>query len=115
MENFSKDQPYGMLTSLMENFHNIDAFTEHANPFTPFNTHSPSSSSVFGINAPPAISTESMMLFRQQMDERNHEMVNLLIQQIGTMFNSLIQNTNQGYQALATCLPMFLVNNTGWF
>jgi len=42
------------------------------------------------------------MLFRQQMDERNHEMVNLLTQQIGTVFNPLIQTTNQGYQALAT-------------
>ena len=43
-----------------------------------------------------------MMLFRQQMDESNHEMVNLLTQQIGTVFNPLIQTTNQGYQALAT-------------
>jgi len=36
------------------------------------------------------------------MDERNHEMVNLLTQQIGTVFNPLIQTTNQGYRALAT-------------
>ena len=36
------------------------------------------------------------------MDESNHEMVNLLIQQIGTVFNPFIQNTNQGYQALVT-------------
>jgi len=43
-----------------------------------------------------------MMLFRQQIDESNHEMVNLLTQQIGTEFNPLVQNTNQGYQALAT-------------
>jgi hypothetical protein len=41
------------------------------------------------------------MLFRQQMDESNHEMVNLLKQQIGTVFNPLMQTTNQGYQALA--------------
>jgi len=36
------------------------------------------------------------------MHESNHEMVNLLTQQIGIVFNPLIQNTNQGYQALAT-------------
>jgi len=66
-----------MPTSMMENLHNNPAFTEHANPFTPFNTHSPSSSSVFGKNAPPAFTTKSMMLFRKQMDhESNHDMVN---------------------------------------
>jgi hypothetical protein len=80
MRNFSMDQPYDMPTSMMANLHNIPAFTEHANPFKPFNTHSPSSSSVFGRNAPPTLTTESMMLFRQQMDESNHEMVNLLTQ-----------------------------------
>jgi len=66
-----------MPTSMMVNFHNNHAFTEHANPFTPFNTHSPSSYSVFGRNAPPALTTKYMMLFRQQMDESNHEMVNI--------------------------------------
>jgi len=87
---------------MMENLHNNPAFAEHANPFTPFNTHSFSSSSVFGRNAPPVLTIESMMLFRQQMDESNHEMVNLLTQKFGTVFNPLIQNTNHGYQALAT-------------
>jgi len=88
-QNYSKNQPYSMPTSMMENFHNNPSFTEHENPFPPFNSHSPSSSSVFGRNAPPAITTESMILFRQQMDESNHEMVNLLTQQIDTMFNPL--------------------------
>jgi len=68
--------------------------TDHVNPLTSFNTHSPSSSSVFGRNALPALTTKSMMMFRKQMDERNHEMVNLLTQQIGTVFNPLIQSTN---------------------
>jgi len=89
-QNSYRDKPYGMPTSMMENFHNIPPFTEHANPFTPFNTHSPSSSSVFGRSSLPALTTESMMLFRQQMDESNHEMVNLLIQQIVTVFNPLV-------------------------
>ena len=101
-QNFSKDQPYYMPTSMIENLHNNPAFTKHANPFTSFNPHSPSSSSVFGRNAPPALTTKSMMLFRQQINKSNHEMVNLLTQQIGTVFNPLIQNTNQGYYALTT-------------
>jgi hypothetical protein len=42
------------------------------------------------------------MAMRQQMDDSNHDMVNMLTQQIGTMFNPLIQNTNQSYQVLAT-------------
>jgi len=36
------------------------------------------------------------------MDESNREMVNMLTQQIDTMFNHLIQSTNQSYKALAT-------------
>jgi len=100
--NSSRDQPYNMPTSMMSNLHNIPAFTEHANPFTSFNTHSPSSSSVFGRSALPTLTIEFMMLFRQQVDESNHEMVNLLTQQISMMFNPLIQTTNQGYQALST-------------
>jgi len=68
MQNLSRDQSYGMPTSMMKNLHNILSFTKHANPFTPFNMHSPSSSSVFGRNAPPALTTEYMMLSRQQID-----------------------------------------------
>jgi hypothetical protein len=73
-QNLSRDQPYGIPTSMMVNLHNIPAFTEHANLFTPFNTHSPSSSSVFGRSILPALTIESMMLFRQQMDESNLHM-----------------------------------------
>jgi len=43
-----------------------------------------------------------MITLNQQMEESNHEMVNLLTQKIGTVYNPLIQNTNQSYQALAT-------------
>lgn len=32
------------------------------------------------------------------MDERNHEMVNMLTQQISAVFNPLIHNTTQSYQ-----------------
>ncbi|XP_057421488.1 uncharacterized protein LOC130715404 [Lotus japonicus] len=34
------------------------------------------------------------------MDDSNHEMVNMLAQQIGTVFNPFIQNTNESYQQL---------------
>jgi len=103
MQNLSREQPYGMPTSMMANLHNnASAFADHANPFTPFNTHRPSSSSIFGRNAPPALTTKSMMSLRQQMDESNHEMVNLLTQKNCTVFNPLIQNINQSYQAIAT-------------
>lgn len=35
------------------------------------------------------------------MDESSHKMVKMLTQQIGTMFNPLIQNTNHNYKLLA--------------
>lgn len=42
-----------------------------------------------------------MMTLRQHMDESNLEMVNTLTQQMGTIFNPLITNTNQTYELLA--------------
>lgn len=40
-------------------------------------------------------------VIRQQMDESNHEMVQMLANQIGTIFNPLIQNTTQTNQQMA--------------
>lgn len=37
----------------------------------------------------------------QQKDDSNHDMVNMLNQKIGTVFNPLTQNTNDSYQQLA--------------
>jgi hypothetical protein len=108
MQNFNmpminREQPYGMPTSMMASLHNnASTFAYHAIPFTPYNAISPSGSSVFGQNAPPTLIKESMISLRQQMDESNHDMVNMLTQQIGTIFNPLIQNTNQSYQVLVT-------------
>jgi len=99
----SKEQLYGMPTSMMANKHNsASAFADQANPFTMHNLHSPSSSSIFGRNTLPTLTTDSMNLLRQQMDESNHEMLNLLKQQFGTVFNPLIRDTNRSYQALTT-------------
>ena len=77
-------------------------FAEQANPFNVHDVHSPSSSSIFGRNTLPPLTTNSMNLLRQQMDESNHEMVNLLTQQISTVFNPLIRDTTRSYQALTT-------------
>jgi len=102
IHNVSREQPYGMPTSMMENVHNsASVFADQANSLIMHNVHSPSSSSTFGRNTLPLI-TDSMNLLRQQMDESNHEMVNLLTQQIGTVFNPLIRDTNRSYQALTT-------------
>lgn len=41
--------------------------------------------------------TDYLVTMRQKMDKSNHEMVNMLTQQIGAVFNSLIQNTIENY------------------
>jgi len=103
MQNVPREQPYGMPTSMMANLHNSAfVFADQANPCTMHNVHSPSSSSIFGRNTLPPLTTDSMNLLRQQMDESNHEIVNLLTLQIGTVFNPLIRDTNWSYQALTT-------------
>jgi len=43
-----------------------------------------------------------MNLLRQQTDESNYEMFNLLTQQIDTAFNPLIRDTSWSYQAITT-------------
>jgi len=58
MQSLSREQPYGMPTSMMENLHNnVSAPLDHVNPFTLFNTHNPSSSSVFGRSSLPTLTT----------------------------------------------------------
>ena len=102
IQNASREQPYGMPTLMMENLHNsVSVFADQANSFVMHNVHSTSTSCTFGRNTLP-LTTDSMNMLRQQMDESNHEMVNLLTQQIGTVFNPLIRDTNRSYQALTT-------------
>lgn len=52
----------------------------------------------FGSQAMPTFTINYVMAMRQQMDESNHDMVNLLTRQMGIIFNPLIQNMNHGYQ-----------------
>jgi len=54
--------PTSMMASL---YNNASTFADHSNPFTPYNTHNPSSSSMFGQNVPPILTTESMISIRQ--------------------------------------------------
>src|ERR1044072_4777284 len=76
---------------------------------SPFNPYQESGSAVhsnfrqnqpladFGFNQNtllPPITTNSVQVLRQTMDESNHEMVNTLTKQIGDVFNHLINNTN---------------------
>lgn len=49
----------------------------------------------------PPLTTSSLLAMRQQMDANNHDMVNMFVQQIGIVFNLLIQNTNHTYQQFA--------------
>jgi hypothetical protein len=94
IQNVSREQPYGMPTSIMTNVHNsASVCADQANSFVMHNVHSPSSSSTFGQNTLP-LTTDSMNLLRQQMDESNHEMVNLLTQQISVVFNPLTGDKN---------------------
>jgi len=107
VQNIPMEQLYGMPTSMMANVHNsASAFVDQANPFKMHNVLSSSSSSIFGRNNLPTLTTDSMSLLRQQTDESNHEMVNFLTQKIGTVFNPLIRDTNRSYQALTTQMGM---------
>ena len=58
----------------------------------------------------PNSTTNSASYLRQQMDESNHDMVQMLAQTMGTIFNPLIQNTTQSNLQLAaqmTCIADF--------
>jgi len=92
--------PYGMPSSLMQGLHtNPSTFSESLNVSLP---------QLFdlGVSVPirtpqQSLTNASLVALRQQMEDINHEMVNQLTQQIGTIINPLIRDTNNSYQALA--------------
>ena len=96
----SRNYPYGMPTSMMQGLQtSASLFTETApGVFVPNNQIVSGSATR---NTFPSLTNTALNSLRQQMDESNHDMVNMLTQQIGTVFNPLIQNTNQSYQLLA--------------
>lgn len=49
----------------------------------------------------PPLTTSTVISMRKQMGESKHDMVNMLIQKSGIVFNPSIQNTNHTYQQLA--------------
>lgn len=56
---------------------------------------------VFFAQQMPNFTTNSAAVLRQQTDESNHEIVHILAQKIGIIFNPLIQNTTQRNQQMA--------------
>ncbi|PNX54366.1 hypothetical protein L195_g047984 [Trifolium pratense] len=94
---FPNNPGYGMPTTLMANLFS----NQHLENPPRF---SPSISGVGNSGSRPvtqALSSSFVMSLRQQMDESNHEMVNTLTSQLGTVLNPLINNTNDSYQLLA--------------
>jgi hypothetical protein len=102
----TREYPYGMLSSMIAYLQN-NASTYADNRTTTFSPYNTCLASRFalsnpGRNAQPSLNTTSLMSLRHQMDENNHDVVNPIKQQLCTMSNPLIQNTNQCYQMLAT-------------
>jgi hypothetical protein len=105
-----REQTYGMPTSMMANLQNVGStFSE---PTT--NINSPVQGSginvgrtnqASGLRHPVQLSTLTnnfTAAWRQQMDESNHEMVQMLTQTLATVLNPLIQNTTQSNQQMKT-------------
>lgn len=95
----SRDYPYGMPTAMMAGLHS------HASMFADNNATIVSLLNLYATSSPVinwsnnttvmhTLTTNSMMFIRKQMDESNHEMVNMFTQQISTVFSPLIHNTN---------------------
>ncbi|KAK2363144.1 hypothetical protein QL285_088154 [Trifolium repens] len=97
----NRNYQYGMPTTMMQGLQTGSSLFSEAAPgvFVPNNQGVSGSATR---NNVPALTNTALMAMRQQMDDSNHDMVNMLTQQIGTLFNHLIQNTNQSYQVLAT-------------
>lgn len=107
-----RKHPYGMPTSTMTSLHNTTStFTKHVG-----NTPLPLQGSNLAINNMVRISQPLGMGFtiqtsnltnhyaaviRQQIDESNHEIVQMLANQMNTIFNPLIQNTTQTNKQIA--------------
>ena len=97
----TSDPIYGMPTSFMTGFQNNTS--TYTRPVT--STLSPLQGSGSGINHMarnnsqpiqiPVITINTQAVIRQQMDDNNHEMLGVLAQHMGTIFNHLIQSTTQ--------------------
>jgi len=92
--------PYGMPSSLMQGLHmNPSTFSESLNVSMP-QLFDPGVS-VLTRTPQQSLTNASLVALRQQMEDSNHEMANQVTQQIGTIINPLIRDTNNSYQALS--------------
>ncbi|KAK2450508.1 hypothetical protein QL285_009621 [Trifolium repens] len=85
-----RNPQYGMPTTTMASLYNWPSIE-----------NSPSSSAMGNRGNSLNLTNNSMNALRQQMDESNHDMVNALTQQIGTVFNPVLQTANDNYLLLA--------------
>ena len=46
------------------------------------------------------VSNETLVVFRQQIDHSNHEMVNTLTNHMATFLNPMLRTTNESYQQM---------------
>lgn len=98
-----REQPYGMPTSTMENLHNststftypmatiISPLQESGSAVNNLGRSTQTPGMGFSTQL-PTFTTNYVAVLRQQMDESNHDMVHMLAQHMGTIFNPLIQN-----------------------
>jgi len=92
--------PYGMPSSFMVGHHtNPSTYSENLNVIYP-QFYYPGAS-VHGSNAQQSLTNASLVDLRHQMEDCNHEMVNMLTQQIGIVFNPLIHETHNSYLTLS--------------
>ncbi|XP_050889314.1 uncharacterized protein LOC127094533 [Lathyrus oleraceus] len=101
MPSSGRDQPYGIPTSMMANLQSaLPVFSE---PVMTSPLQGPGSGANMGRNTQPLgmgystrtpnLTNNFAAVIRQQMDESNHGIVQMLAQTMGTILNPLIQNT----------------------
>lgn len=99
----------GMPVEFMANMHNLGSTYNDTSlsPFPRYQGFGPLATPFgrplgFGLTSQsvPTFTSSSVIVMRQQMDERNHEIVHMLTQQMGTILRPLIQDSTQSYQQL---------------
>ncbi|XP_058725145.1 uncharacterized protein LOC131596500 [Vicia villosa] len=94
---------YGMPTSMMVGLHTNPSMYSDSMMATGTSMNLESRPTWVGYmpQSSPSLNTTSTLSIRQQIDESNHDMVNAITQQIGTIFTPMINNTNHSYEMLA--------------
>ena len=99
-----REQPYGMPTTEMASLMNVaSTFSEPlVNATSPLQGSGTSRNQFLGgpSHMIPSLTNASTAILRQQMDESNHEMVQMLAQTLSTVLNPLIQTATQSNQQM---------------